>query len=109
MSSARRWWPRSGPGRETACLKIPKDVDSDRAVLRTAEPHIADARQQAGYVAALAEANGAEEGPAVLDAIDQDAVSGYQSRWAVRAHLLQPLGKKDPEAQTRLRPSDQIG
>jgi len=37
--------------------------------------------------------NGAEQGLAVLDAIDQDAVSDYQPYWAVRAHLLQLLGK----------------
>jgi RNA polymerase sigma-70 factor (ECF subfamily) len=51
-----------------------------------------------GYAAALAEANGAEQGLAVLDAIGQDAVSSYQPYWAVRAHLLQLLGKS-PEAQ----------
>jgi RNA polymerase sigma-70 factor (ECF subfamily) len=49
--------------------------------------------RQTGYAAALAEANRAEEGLAVLDAIDQDAVSAYQPYWAVRAHLLQLLGK----------------
>jgi predicted RNA polymerase sigma factor len=52
----------------------------------------------AGYAAALAEANRAEQGLAVLDAIDKDAVSAYQPYWAVRAHLLQRLGK-GPEAQ----------
>jgi len=51
-----------------------------------------------GYAAALAEANGAEQGLAVLDAIGHDAVSSYQPYWAVRAHLLQLLGKS-PEAQ----------
>ena len=54
--------------------------------------------RQTGYAAALAEANGAERGLAVLDAIDQDTVSAYQPYWAVRAHLLQLLGKR-PEAQ----------
>jgi predicted RNA polymerase sigma factor len=54
--------------------------------------------RQTGYAAALAEANGAEQGLAVLDAIDQDAVSAYQPYWAVRAHLLQRLGK-GPEAR----------
>ncbi len=54
--------------------------------------------RQTGYAAALAEANGAERGLAVLDAIDQDAISAYQPYWAVRAHLLQLLGK-GPEAQ----------
>ena len=54
--------------------------------------------RRTGYAAALAEANGAEEGLAVLDAINQDAISAYQPYWAVRAHLLQLLGK-GPEAQ----------
>jgi predicted RNA polymerase sigma factor len=51
-----------------------------------------------GYAAAVAEAKGAEAGLAVLDAIDKDAVSAYQPYWAVRANLLQRLGK-GPEAQ----------
>jgi predicted RNA polymerase sigma factor len=46
-----------------------------------------------GYAAAIAEAKGPEAGLAVLDAIDVGAVSGYQPYWAVRAHLLQRLGK----------------
>ena len=46
-----------------------------------------------GYAAAIAEAKGPEAGLAVLDAIAVDAVSGYQPYWAVRAHLLQRLGK----------------
>jgi len=46
-----------------------------------------------GYAAAVGEANGPEAGLAVLDGIDVDAVSGYQPYWAVRAHLLQRLGK----------------
>jgi len=54
--------------------------------------------RRTGYAAALAEANGAEQGLAVLNAIDRDAVSAYQPYWAVRAHLLQRLGK-GPEAQ----------
>ena len=54
--------------------------------------------RRTGYAAALAEANGAEQGLAVLDAIDQDAASDYQPYWAVRAHLLQLL-EKGPEAQ----------
>ena len=49
--------------------------------------------RRTGYAAALAEANGAQAGLAVLDAIDQSAVSAYQPYWAVRAHLLQLLGK----------------
>lgn len=50
-----------------------------------------------GYAAALAEASGPQAGMAALDAIDSDSVSSYQPYWAVRAHLLQQLGKT-PEA-----------
>jgi RNA polymerase sigma-70 factor (ECF subfamily) len=50
-----------------------------------------------GYAAAVAEANGAEAGLAVLDAIESDTASSYQPYWAVRAHLLQQVGKT-PEA-----------
>jgi RNA polymerase sigma-70 factor (ECF subfamily) len=50
-----------------------------------------------GYAAAVAEAKGAEAGLATLDAIDPDDISAYQPYWAVRAHLLQRLGKI-PEA-----------
>jgi len=46
-----------------------------------------------GYAAAVAEANGPQAGLAVLDAIELDAISSYQPYWAVRAHLLQQLGK----------------
>ena len=46
-----------------------------------------------GYAAAIAEANGPEAGLAVLDAIELDLVSAYQPYWAVRAHLLQRVGK----------------
>jgi RNA polymerase sigma-70 factor (ECF subfamily) len=48
---------------------------------------------RAGYAAALAEANGLEAGLAALESIDPEAVSHYQPYWAVRAHLLQRLGK----------------
>ena len=50
-----------------------------------------------GYAAAVAEARGAEAGLAALDAIEPEDVSTYQPYWAVRAHLLQHLGKT-PEA-----------
>jgi predicted RNA polymerase sigma factor len=50
-----------------------------------------------GYAAAVAEAKGAEAGLVALDGIDPDAISAYQPYWAVRAHLLQQLGKT-PEA-----------
>jgi predicted RNA polymerase sigma factor len=48
---------------------------------------------RAGYAAVIAEAHGPEKAIAVLDAMAQDEVSGYQPYWAVRAHLLQRLGK----------------
>jgi predicted RNA polymerase sigma factor len=46
-----------------------------------------------GSAAAIAETTGPQAGLAVLDAIAIDDVSGYQPYWAVRAHLLQRLGK----------------
>ena len=46
----------------------------------------------------LAEARGPEAGLAVLDGIDPDDVSAYQPYWAVRAHLLQRLGKTSEAA-----------
>jgi RNA polymerase sigma-70 factor (ECF subfamily) len=49
--------------------------------------------RQTGYAAASAEATGADRGLAVLDAMDQEAVSVYQPYWAVRAHILQLLGR----------------
>ena len=50
-----------------------------------------------GYAATVGEAKGAEAGLAALDEIDPDDISAYQPYWAVRAHLLQRLGKT-PEA-----------
>jgi predicted RNA polymerase sigma factor len=52
-----------------------------------------------GHAAAIAEAIGPEQGLAVLDGIELQAVSGYQPYWAVRAHLLQLLGRR-PEAKS---------
>jgi predicted RNA polymerase sigma factor len=49
--------------------------------------------RRTGYAAAFAEANGAEQGLLVLDSINRDSVSAYQPYWAVRAHLLQRLGR----------------
>jgi len=46
-----------------------------------------------GHAAAAGEANGPEAGLEVLDGIDPDDVSAYQPYWAVRAHLLQRIGK----------------
>ena len=48
---------------------------------------------RAGYAAAVAEAHGPAAGLAVLDSIDADTVSHYQPYWAVRAHLLEKVGK----------------
>ena len=48
---------------------------------------------RAACAAAVGEARGAEAGFVVLEAIDPDAASGYQPYWAVRAHLLQRLGR----------------
>ena len=50
-----------------------------------------------GYAAAVAEAQGSEAGLTALDGIDPEDISAYQPYWAVRAHLLQRLGKT-PEA-----------
>jgi predicted RNA polymerase sigma factor len=52
-----------------------------------------------GYAAALAETAGPEAGLNLLDAIEVEAVSGYQPYWAVRAHLLQRLGKTAEAAE----------
>lgn len=49
--------------------------------------------RQTGYAAALAEGNTPERGLAVLDTLNQEAVSDYQPYWAVRAHILQRLGR----------------
>ena len=46
-----------------------------------------------GYAAAVAEARGSEAGLTALDGIDPEDISAYQPYWAVRAHLLQRLGK----------------
>jgi predicted RNA polymerase sigma factor len=51
-----------------------------------------------GYAAAVAEANGPEAGLAALEPISREDVSDYQPYWAVRAHLLQRLGKTQEAA-----------
>lgn len=48
---------------------------------------------QTSYAAAVAECKGPEAGLAALDGIEPNLVSSYQPYWAVRAHLLQRLGK----------------
>jgi predicted RNA polymerase sigma factor len=50
-----------------------------------------------GYAAAIAEEKGPGAGLRILDAIELDLVSGYQPYWAVRAQILQALGKR-PDA-----------
>lgn len=54
--------------------------------------------RRTAHAAALAEANGPAQGLAALDELDPTSVSAYQPYWAVRAHLLERLGKR-PEAQ----------
>lgn len=49
-----------------------------------------------GRAAAVGEAQGAAAGLTLLEAIDQDRVRTYQPYWAVRAHLLQRLGRPAP-------------
>lgn len=49
--------------------------------------------RRTGYAAALGEGEGIEQGLAVLDSMDRDTVSAYQPYWAVRASLLQRLGR----------------
>jgi predicted RNA polymerase sigma factor len=51
-----------------------------------------------GYAAAVGEASGPLAGLAALDGIDRHAAAGYQPYWAVRAHLLQRLGKTSEAA-----------
>jgi RNA polymerase sigma-70 factor (ECF subfamily) len=50
-----------------------------------------------GYAAAIADANGPQAGLVILDAIEMDLATEYQPYWAVRAHLLQRLGRR-PQA-----------
>ncbi len=45
------------------------------------------------YAAAMAQVRGPQAGLAVLDELSSEAISSYQPYWAVRAHLLQRLGK----------------
>jgi RNA polymerase sigma-70 factor (ECF subfamily) len=51
-----------------------------------------------GYAAAVGEANGPDAGLAVLEGIDPHDVPAFQPYWAVRAHLLQRLGKTSEAA-----------
>ena len=46
---------------------------------------------EVGRAAAHAQANGAQAGLELLDAIDSEVVTSYQPYWAVRAHLLREL------------------
>jgi predicted RNA polymerase sigma factor len=51
-----------------------------------------------GHAAAAAEAKGAEAGLALLDALDAERLKDYQPYWAVRAHVLQKLGRPEAHA-----------
>lgn len=46
------------------------------------------------HAAAVAEARGPEAGLALLEATDAKGVANYQPYWAVRAHLLERLGRR---------------
>jgi predicted RNA polymerase sigma factor len=48
-----------------------------------------------GRAAAIAEAKGADAGWSLLEAIPAEAVLSYQPYWALRAHLLQRLGRAE--------------
>lgn len=52
-----------------------------------------------GRAAAIAEANGAEPGWTLLEALPTDVVDNYQPYWALKAHLLVQLGR-NAEAKT---------
>ncbi len=51
-----------------------------------------------GHAAAVTEAKGAEAGLALLDALDGERLKDYQPYWAVRAHVLQKLGRPEAHA-----------
>jgi predicted RNA polymerase sigma factor len=51
-----------------------------------------------GHAAAVAEAKGAAAGLALLDALDGERLKDYQPYWAVRAHVLQKLGRPEAHA-----------
>ncbi|HKR35215.1 MAG TPA: DUF6596 domain-containing protein [Steroidobacteraceae bacterium] len=52
-----------------------------------------------GRAAAHAEAQSAEAGLALLDAIDTESITSYQPYWAVRAHLLRELHRSREAAE----------
>jgi RNA polymerase sigma-70 factor (ECF subfamily) len=52
-----------------------------------------------GHAAAHAEAQSAEAGLALLDAIDTESITSYQPYWAVRAHLLRELHRSREAAE----------
>ncbi len=53
--------------------------------------------------AAIAVASGPQAGLAATECIPQDLVEAYQPWWALRAHLLQSLGRVDEARTVRLR------
>lgn len=58
---------------------------------------------QVGRAAAVAEARGAAQGWALLQAIPAGVVAGYQPYWALAAHLLERLGRRDDALAARER------
>lgn len=48
-----------------------------------------------GRAAAVAEARGAPAGWALLQALPEEAVTSYQPNWALAAHLLERMGRRD--------------
>jgi RNA polymerase sigma-70 factor (ECF subfamily) len=56
-----------------------------------------------GQAAALGEARGASAGLAALDAVPTALIAGYQPYWALRAHLLTALDRKDEAEEAYAR------
>jgi predicted RNA polymerase sigma factor len=56
-----------------------------------------------GHAAALAEARGAHAGLSALDSLSSAAITTYQPYWALRAHLLDRLGRPDEAARDYAR------
>jgi RNA polymerase sigma-70 factor (ECF subfamily) len=58
-----------------------------------------------GHAAAVAEARGPESGWTLLQALSPDEVAGYQSYWALAAHLLTRMQRSAEAASAYNRPS----
>jgi RNA polymerase sigma-70 factor (ECF subfamily) len=72
---------------------------TDWAAIALFHDHLARVAPTVGALvaraAAVAESRGAAGGLALLDEIEGATVTGYQPYWAVRAHLLQAVGRTD--------------